>query len=223
MALMRQHYDYFLVMQFVDSRFNSKRDQIYLAFEKFINHVGPVLEDVRVKLSVVRSRAYGLIRTKDIKTDVERDLKNAKDFLNMYDSSFKEVHQIIESVHSNESAREFLIQQGIKIEDLPEQINLFLEEVGFYWEATYGVTFSKLQRARGLLAKMTYLLKYQIDLLESLNVTNYFDGFDKSKELREVFESEYDAFQEMRKILAFSNKEVSKVESLYRIQILNCL
>jgi hypothetical protein len=225
-----QQYDYFLVMQFVDTRFNQRRNNIYRAFEAFFGKFGPILEEVRISLDTLGGKAYRLVNSQYLKTSIEHDVRYAQKSLAFYEDSFRDVHEQLEALHRGEGAKEFLAKQGIDVDRLPEQVNMFLEEIGYYWEGTYGISVDKLERARGLLAKMVFLLKAQINELKVLGgipdengkvreIVPYVEGFDRSKKLRELFDSEYKAFYDMKAILMFSKKEKAKVMVLYNISI----
>ena len=132
------------------------------SLKKFIDINEPVIEDVHVRLKRLGKQSYEKIKSSEVGESLRTDYDGAKLSLSSYNRIFGHIDHHLSMMTSNFGLRNFLIENGIAEELLPE----FQRDLSYLWEATYGDLVDDYWGIKLGLDKLRGLLDKQVRILE---------------------------------------------------------
>jgi hypothetical protein len=204
-------YNSLWVDAFVEGKVQNRFTIISLALKKFIDQESPIIEDVNARLNIFSKQPFGHIIPAEMEEKVRNDAESARRSLINYNLTYGQVLHHLALASSNFNLPKFLQENGIPI----SEIQVFQEEVGQYWNQTYGLLVNRLSTVAIEMGLLASVLKKQVDLLEKIPNASYFVGFSHQHELIELFHQERDLFWKIAHDIKLTKTEVKTVHNLY--------
>ena len=195
----------------VNGEAQERVEYIFERLSLFIVRVHPIIEDVCHRIKKLDDTTYKNLHRENIEAEWRDDLASVKKGLADYEETLGFMNNHVREMEPDFGLELFLAENGINNAEIAQ----FRREVGEYWKDTYGIIFSQLVEIKNTLKILRGQLKKQLDLLEKMEATTYFQGFAEMEETNQYFEKERAAFRKLIGLVtaASNNTTISRLKS----------
>ncbi|PIZ50671.1 hypothetical protein COY27_06170 [Candidatus Woesearchaeota archaeon CG_4_10_14_0_2_um_filter_33_13] len=203
-----------LIKSFAEGKVKNRFMTISQALREFIDHEAPIIEEVQVRLEVYRNKPVGALFRKNVEEYIRSDADAARKELTLYNRTFGRIDHHLAMISSNYTLLNFLEENGVSAAEL----NDFQAELRNYWDATYGKLVKKFSRIRDDMKKIRAILEQEVLLLEAMEKTSYFYGFDTQQEAIRLFQIERELFWKIVDEAKITKEDLKIVRDLFATQ-----
>jgi hypothetical protein len=188
-----------LVHAFVDGKVQRRFAMLCQALNTFFGNGTKTIEGVYVEYKIFQKKAFATVKGSEVKEYVRRDLEGAKKGLMAYNLLHNVLDNEIAMLSSNFGLRSYLKDALGESKVTPELVDEMQGELGVYWALTYGGMLDNWKELQKKFVDLRKLLKEQIDVMEKLEYTYYYEALDENRNIESLFLEErrvfYDAMQ----------------------------
>tara|TARA_Y100000310_G_scaffold248747_1_gene254679 strand:+ start:7558 stop:8553 length:996 start_codon:yes stop_codon:yes gene_type:complete len=197
---------------FVDGKIQDRFTRMAEAVQKFIDEVGPELQNLSLVITQLYDEPLRDVKALNVQDVFRQDLSSAKKFLSIYNRLFGTLDHNLALMASNFGLPEFLETNGCS----RDMIGYIQKCVGKYWNQTYGTLIKKFSTIKADIDDMRVSLTKQMEIMEALGRVNYYEGLQKSADVKTWFDKEKSIFFERLVVHAkVDDAELQKVRATY--------
>ena len=211
---MSMYSDAAIARKFVEGNVQGRMYIIFDALRTFVDENGPIIEQINAQTILLDKQEFRAVLKMHIEDLFRKDAEGAKKSLATYNRIFGRIEHHLAMMSSNFQLPSFLAENGIDA----QEIGVIQDAIRAYWNDTYGPIMQDIRTAKEKLDILRKMLDEEVKILESMPATSFFEGFEKSHELRNLFQQERSTFWELAKHLKASEKTFQTIDILFKIE-----